>query len=154
VAIGLAVLSVIAIAQTRVNNLRLLWNVTRSVPTGLYSLSIEQPRVGKFAAIRLPGSFPYLPGGTVLIKRIAARAGYIVCRLGPIVSINGHPSAIARRADAAGRPLPRWGGCRRLSARQTFVLSPDPDSFDSRYFGPVDRRYVLGTATPVFCRPP
>jgi type IV secretory pathway protease TraF len=94
----------------------------------------------------------YLPGGTLLIKRVAARLGDIVCRHGPLVTINGRPIARARSADVMGRPLPRWIGCRRLNAALAFLLSTDPDSFDSRYFGPVDRRQILGTALPVWVR--
>jgi type IV secretory pathway protease TraF len=152
--IGLVLLSVFAMAQARGNTPRLVWNVTPSVPTGLYWLANRQPRMGNLTAIRLPISSPYLPTGILLIKRTAARAGYIVCRRGTIVTINGRLAAVARIADGAGRPLKRWSGCMRLRATQTFVLSTHPDSFDSRYFGPVDRRHTLGTATQVFHRRP
>jgi type IV secretory pathway protease TraF len=57
--------------------------------------------------------------------------------------------AQAKLADTAGRPLPAWSGCIRLADTQVFVLAADPDSLDSRYFGPVDRAHVLGTALPV-----
>lgn len=60
--------------------------------------------------------------------------------------------AQAKLADTAGRPLPAWSGCIRLPDTQVFVLAADPDSFDSRYFGPVDRANVLGTALPVWVR--
>jgi type IV secretory pathway protease TraF len=32
------------------------------------------------------------------------------------------------------------------------VLSADPDSFDSRYMGPIDRAHVFGLALPVWVR--
>jgi type IV secretory pathway protease TraF len=107
--------------------------------------------------IRLPEPFlmlasarGYLPAGILLIKPIAAGAGDLVCRHGAIVTINGRTAALAKAVDARGRALPRWQGCRRLATLQIFVLSPDADSFDSRYFGPLDTRHVVGMAVPVW----
>jgi type IV secretory pathway protease TraF len=91
-----------------------------------------------------------LPTGALLIKPVAASTGDVVCRHRSIVTINGRAAAFARTADASGRPLPKWTGCIRLDARGVFVLSAEPLSFDSRYFGPIDRRNVLGTASPVW----
>ena len=144
------VLSVFAMAQAKGNTPRLVWNVTPSAPTGLYWLANRRPRMGNLTAIRLPISSPYLPKGVLLIKRIVASAGYIVCRHRTIVTINGRLAAVARIADGSGRPLMRWTGCMRLRATQIFVLSTRPEGFDSRYFGPVDRRHILGTAKHVF----
>jgi len=70
------------------------------------------------------------------------------------VTINGRVVARAKTADQAGRPLPFWSGCFRLAPTDVFVLSQDPDSFDSRYFGPVQRRHIVGTAVPVWVRTP
>ena len=50
------------------------------------------------------------------------------------------------------------GRCRRGPAASgwrpddIFVLSADPDSFDSRYMGPIDRAHVVGFALPVWVR--
>jgi type IV secretory pathway protease TraF len=92
----------------------------------------------------------YLRKGALLIKPIAAGAGDTVRRHGPLVTINGRIAARAGTLDAAGRTLPAWSGCFRLAADQIFVLSADPDSFDSRYMGPIDRAYVVGIAQPVW----
>ena len=132
-----------------------LWNASPSVPIGLYSLSSRQPSKRRLAVIRLPEPFlglahvrGYLPAGTLLIKPVAATAGDLVCRHGATVTINGRTAALAKTADARGRLLPRWRGCMRLTASQVFLLAAGADSFDSRYVGPLDRRYVLGTALP------
>jgi type IV secretory pathway protease TraF len=66
------------------------------------------------------------------------------------VSINGRVVAHARYADASDRPLPRWNGCITLAGGQLFLLAPAADSFDSRYFGPVDRIHVLGSGHPIW----
>ena len=135
----------------------LLWNMSPSVPLGLYYMLSRQPTAGALAVIRLPEPFldlvttrRYLPTGAVLIKPVAARTGDVICRHHSIVAINGRAAVFARTADAFSRPLPKWNGCIRLNAAGAFVLSGEPDSFDSRYFGPIDRRNVLGTASLVW----
>jgi type IV secretory pathway protease TraF len=94
----------------------------------------------------------YLRKGALLIKPVAAAAGDTVCRHGSLVTINGRIAAHARTLDALGRPLPVWSGCFRLAVDQIFVLSADPDSFDSRYMGPINRAHVLDSAQPVWVR--
>ena len=152
-------LAVFAIIWPKARTPAVLWNISPSVPTGIYWLTSRPPPPGALAVIRLPEPFltlahtrGYLSATALLIKRIAGKAGDIACRHRAIVTINGRPVAYARIADAAGRPLPRSRGCRRLNPAQAFVLSPEPGSFDSRYFGPVDRGHVLGTALPLWAR--
>jgi type IV secretory pathway protease TraF len=120
-------------------------------------LAARPPAQGALAVIRLPephrslaDSRGYLPAGTLLIKPVVARAGDFVCRHGPIVTLRGRAIAHARSADRAGRPLPHWRGCIRLRADQVFVLSADPDGFDSRYIGPAEHRHLVGTALPLW----
>jgi type IV secretory pathway protease TraF len=92
----------------------------------------------------------YLPSCALLLKRVAAQAGDVVCRSGTKVSINGRLVALARTKDALGRSMPRWGGCQRMEISHVFVLADTLDSFDSRYFGPIARPHVLGTALPIW----
>ncbi|MFM9850371.1 MAG: S26 family signal peptidase [Hyphomicrobiaceae bacterium] len=153
-------LGLLLLTCPKANVATLLWNTSPSVPLGLYWLASRPPTRGALAVIRLPEPYRsladsrgYLPAGTLLIKPIVARAGDVVCRHGPIVTLHGRVMAYARRADRAGRPLPRWSGCIRLKARQAFVLSADSDGFDSRYIGPMERRHVVGTALPVWPTP-
>ena len=88
--------------------------------------------------------------GVLLIKPLAGGTGDLVCRHGPRVAINGRAVARASDADRKGRRLPHWSGCRRLTAAQVFPLSLEPDSFDGRYFGPLERQTLAGTALPVW----
>ena len=138
---------------------RILWNISPSAPTGFYWLMRRPPSLGALAVTRLPNPFlglagarGYLPVGTLLIKRVAGAAGDVVCRHGAVVTINRRIVAYARTADAAARLLPRWSGCARLNAAQVFVLSPRPDSFDSRYFGPLAAALLDGTAVALLTR--
>jgi conjugative transfer signal peptidase TraF len=149
----------VALACPKADAPILLWNASPSVPIGFYRLASRPPRPGALAVIRLPEPVRtlaetrgYLRASTPLIKPVAAGAGAVVCRHGSLITINGRAVAQAKLADTAGRPLPAWSGCIRLADTQVFVLAADPDSFDSRYFGPVDRANVLGTASPVWVR--
>jgi conjugative transfer signal peptidase TraF len=135
---------------------QLLWNTSTSVPAGLYLAVARYPSCGALAVIRLPERIRafaahrgYLPISSVMIKPVAGRSGSMVCRYGLRVSIDGQIVAIAKHSDFAGRPLPRWQGCHRLDSAKIFLLSPQSDSFDSRYFGPIHRSHVQGSALPI-----
>jgi conjugative transfer signal peptidase TraF len=137
----------------------LLWNASASVPIGFYRLASRPPRPGALAVIHLPETVRtlaetrgYLRAGTLLIKPVAAGVGEVVCRHGSLITINGRAVAQAKLTDTAGRPLPAWSGCIQLADTQVFVLAAEPDSFDSRYIGPVDGANVPGTALPVWVR--
>jgi conjugative transfer signal peptidase TraF len=145
------------VASPRASHPRLLWNTSPSVPVGLYWIAGAAPTTGEFAVIRLPDALRalaaargYLGLTALLIKPVAAGVGDVVCRHGATVTINGKPAADAWVADERGRPLLHWSGCTTLAAGQVFVLSAAPDSFDGRYFGPIDRSQVLGAARPVW----
>jgi conjugative transfer signal peptidase TraF len=92
----------------------------------------------------------YLPADVPLVKQIAALSGDTVCAAGLQISINGSPAAVVRAADARGRPLPTWSGCRRLGPRDVFLLMAHvPDSFDGRYFGVVTTAAIIGRLAPL-----
>jgi conjugative transfer signal peptidase TraF len=132
-------------------------NLTCSVPVGLYVRSTAPPRTGDFVLVRLPMHLRqfaarrrYLPANRLLLKIVAASPGAVVCRFGSRVWTDGHSRAWALRTDGLGHPLPGWRGCWRLRARELFVLGSHSASFDSRYFGPLDRQSVLWTMRPIF----
>lgn len=136
-----------------------VWNVTPSVPTGLYAIRGGSGlQVGERVAVdpppelkRLLADRNYLPTGVPLLKRVAAVSGQRVCRHGHRIAIDGRPVGHARARDRFGRPLPRWSGCRTLRRGDLFVMSPDaPASFDGRYFGVLPMAAVIGRATPVW----
>ena len=85
-----------------------------------------------------------------LLKTVAARAPQQVCVQGNQVRINGALVARQLRKDRLGRALPAWQECRRLAGDELFLLSTNPESFDSRYFGPVSARAVIGRAQPLW----
>ena len=67
------------------------------------------------------------------------------------VRIDGVSVATAMRTDGQDRSLRIWQQCRRLVNDELFLLSmTNPASFDSRYFGPIFARDVIGNAQPIW----
>jgi len=154
-ALILTAVSVLALAVSCIGMMpvKLAYNGSASAPIGFYWVDGKPAAKGDTVLIRPPNSVKtiietrhYLPPNVPLIKRIAAAEGDVVCRLDRRVLIDGVTVAVALPKDKDGRPLPVWQGCMALSARQIFLLQPHPGSFDSRYFGPVDRSLIIGRA--------
>ena len=151
---GIALVGLSAIAHPQP---RLVWNASASAPIGLYRVISGAPERGDFVLVRIPKSIEslaairgYLPAGIPLIKRVAAVAGDDVCTFDGAIIVNGEIVARQRRADRAGRSLPRWNECRELVQGEFFLLGDAPDSFDSRYFGPVTSARLIGRLAPLW----
>lgn len=158
-----ALLGLAALAAPELNRPapRLLWNASASLPIGLYRVDpggraglgrtvVYRPTSAQASLLAARG---YLPEDVPLLKRVAAGEPSVVCRRGLDVFIDGRLAARARPADRAGRILPAWSGCRRLGTTEVFLLArAAPDSFDSRYIGPVSRARIVGPATPLWLR--
>jgi len=153
------VLAVAAVAQVSISRFQtqLICNLSPSVPVGIYRLAPGAPKRGDSAVVLLPAALRafaharrYLPRSFLLLKPVAAAAGDVVCRFGRRLWINGRGSVPVRDADGLGRPIPAWRGCRSLHVGEVFLLSQIPGSYDSRYFGPIQTRHVIGTAIPLF----
>lgn len=136
----------------------LVWNVTPSVPVGLYLIvPARRLRAGDLVAAEPPQALArflagrgYVPPDTPLLKRIAAAEGQQVCRTGDRIIIGNVFEGTVLARDRRGRPLPRWQGCRRLGADDVFLMNAHiPDSFDGRYFGPLSTKHILGRAVPL-----
>ena len=136
---------------------RLVFNASESVPRGWYVIAeVERPHVGDYVVVQLPKAVRafaaergYLPASVPVIKPVIATGGQRVCVDHGSVYIDGAVVADTLGRDGRDRPLPAWRMCRALDKDEIFLLATDsPASFDSRYFGPIDRSFVLGRATP------
>jgi conjugative transfer signal peptidase TraF len=134
-----------------------LLNTSPSEPVGLYRRAAAQPAPGALIAFRPPpAAMLYLrhaqPGrarGSIL-KTVAAGQGALACADDGL-SIDGRALGAIADRDRAGRRLPHWRGCRRLGAGEYVVFSGRiPNSFDSRYYGPVRASEVLGVYAPIW----
>ncbi|GLQ49165.1 conjugative transfer signal peptidase TraF [Dyella flava] len=142
-------------------------NLTASLPLGVY-WAIHQPIThgayvrfcppaeGAFAMARERGYLGtgYCPSGySPMLKRVGGMQGDSVEVSDAGTWINGRfvPLSARWQADPAGRPLPKPGQSHyALQPAQLWVISDTNDhSFDSRYFGPIDRAWVVEIVRPV-----
>jgi conjugative transfer signal peptidase TraF len=138
---------------------KIIYNPSLSAPRGWYMVkSPAELSRGDFALVKLPAPIArfadqhgYLPMTVPLLKRIGAVAGDRVCERRGLVHINGIPVAQSLERDGAGRSLVTWSDCRRLTAIELFLLgTSSAASFDSRYYGPVTVKSVIGVAVPLW----
>jgi len=139
----------------------LVWNATASAPIGLYLRRVKPALArGDLVLVKPPAwvaSFAakrgYLPLNVPLIKRAAALAGDTVCANGDTIWLNGKVLITRRATDAKGRLLPHWSACRKLARDDVFLAMVSvPDSFDSRYFGPISTTNIIGHLVPLWTR--
>lgn len=147
----------------------LIYNMTDSIPLGLYWISYgSTPKVGDIAVVARPPAERYSDPTTRkhlekspyrLIKRVGALPGDAIKLDGPMVlrckqgdkgcSLLG----VLLEEDSVGAPLTAWPfDGEPLPAGAYYLGDPQmhPKSFDSRYLGPIESRYIEGTATPLF----
>jgi len=144
----------LVLASTRVDTRPILvWNASPSLPVGLYGVMAQPPQLGDRVLARLPPRLAalaarrgYLAPTAYLLKPVAAINGDRVCRLGDRIYVRGRFAARAKARDRARRALPTWQGCQTLRPGEVFLLAPDPDSFDSRYFGGLPHSAVAACA--------
>jgi len=138
---------------------RYLWNVSDSVPIGLYRLRpIGRLAVTELVAVRPPeptatflADGNYLPRNVPMLKRVLALPGQTVCREHLTVSVDEIAMGIARERDGRGRPLPVWQGCRVIASGQVFLMNwQSADSLDGRYFGVLPMSAIIGKAAPLW----
>ncbi|NQD93783.1 S26 family signal peptidase [Pseudomonas sp. CrR25] len=159
--LALAAVSLLALAWAALATSppRLVYNASDSVPAGWYSIAPAGPVVaGDLVLVRLPPDATtlaaqrgYLPSSVPLLKTVAAVTPQQVCVLAAQVLIDGRLVARQLRRDRQARALPAWRACRHLVGDELFLLSTiNPESFDSRYFGPVSSDAVIGRARPLW----
>jgi conjugative transfer signal peptidase TraF len=138
---------------------RFIWNVSASAPVGLYRIErTHRIEVADIVVVKAPDLLAgflaergYLPNGVPLLKRLLALGGQTVCRRGTAIIAYGTTYGTARERDSRGRPLPVWQGCRVIADGEVFLMNWDaPDSFDSRYFGPLPLTSIIGRAVPLW----
>ncbi|WP_031555989.1 S26 family signal peptidase [Parvularcula oceani] len=153
----------IAVAASIDTAPRLVYNGSRSVPVGWYVVSQKvRYEHGDLVLADPPPAFArlterrgYLPPDVPLIKRIAALEGDKVCASDNTLDIqlrDGETTTVRSLSmDQSGWVMPRWQGCRTLSAGEVLLLLSDTDrSLDGRYFGPVSLTSIRGEARPLF----
>ncbi len=133
---------------------KLIYNGSESAPPGFYWIENLPVKRGDYVLTNVPKRFKmlinqrgYVRHDVPLLKQIIAIEGDVICRKDREILLNGVTIAVARLLDQSSRKLPIWQGCHRLMSDDLFLLQDHPSSFDSRYFGPVQRSLVIGKAT-------
>jgi type IV secretory pathway protease TraF len=156
---GLAAFAGLCIAARAVIGAPLiLYNGSPSEPVGFYRLSSGAPVKGALVAFPVPpagrdyakSALPYLTH-TPILKNVAAAYPEIACAIDGTLRLGGRTAGLIAAADSHGQALPRWRGCVRIGRRELFALSNRiPNSFDSRYYGPVAVSSILGVYKPLW----
>jgi conjugative transfer signal peptidase TraF len=138
---------------------RFVWNVSDSVPIGLYRLRpTGRLAVTELVAVRPPeptatflADGNYLPRHVPMLKRVLALPGQTVCREHLTITVDAIAMGVARDHDGRGRPLPVWQGCRVIASGQVFLMNwQSADSLDGRYFGVLPISAIIGKAAPLW----
>ena len=134
-----------------------LVNASPSEPEGLYLRTTDGPAIGRMVTFMAPAPalsyvdrhLTYLRT-TPVLKALAAGPGNLVCTRSGRLVIDGQVRAPVMAKDPLGVELPRWNGCRRLGAGEWFAYSNRvPNSFDSRYYGPIRTDQVIAAYRPL-----
>jgi len=133
----------------------LYWMTERHIEKGEYVLLCPPPnnvfdeakKRGYFGAGFCPSDYEYL------MKKILAAKKDKVSISDDGVRVNGEllPFSTPLSADKYGRPLPVLRGEYRLGYSDLLLMTDvSPISFDSRYFGLVNRSQIRGVIRPIF----
>lgn len=153
-AAGVLVLAVVLMGLRQLDAPLILYPASASVPKGLYFRTFGAVEIGKIVAFPMPELARHYqaqrgnqaPEGFLFMKPIAAGPGDQVCNGLAGLFLNGKRVAATASYDSEGNPLPVWENCRPLDHNEFFLLSDyAPNSFDSRYFGPIRTDDVVGT---------
>ena len=157
--VGAAALGAFMLAQVANEHGALfLQNDSPSEPEGLYVRTNETPAVGRLVTFMAPPPAAAYVGRrlpnlrrTPVLKVLSAGPGSLVCTTSKRLVIDGQAMAAVAARDRYGQPLPQWNGCRRLGTGEWFAYSDRvPNSFDSRYFGPIRTDQVIAVYRPLW----
>ena len=132
-------------------------NASPSLPVGLYIVtSDEKAKLAEFCPVEPFASFAAArgyrgsgncpDGAAPLMKPVVATSGDVVEVSGHGIAVNGIaiPNTAPKIADTKNRPMYPWpSGRYMVSPESVWVASSyNERSFDSRYFGPIERKGI------------
>lgn len=135
----------------------IIYNATDSLPHGFYRvIKQEIYERGDLIVFPVPEEVRslvlergWLKPDSYLIKPLAAINGDNVLITCGQVFVNGKSFGAIKKQDRKGLSLPSLVFNDTLSAGKIAVLQRSDDSFDSRYFGTIDARQIIGRAVPI-----
>lgn len=156
----------VAVALFGAGALGYRWNVTASVPRGLYRVVPLHVARGELVTVcpdprlpvvRMAQERHYLPTGPCpggfapLLKPIAGLPGDQVETTDAGLTVNGRliPGTRPWPRDAYGNPLPLQPARYTVPPGHVVLLTSSPVGFDSRYMGPISEASITAAATPI-----
>lgn len=112
----------------------------------------EAPVRGDYVVARMPKTGLGVGGreGDRIVKLVMAGPGDEVRIAGTELWINGkHTDRLWLAKSLPGKKVGDFDTHRVLGPREFFVMGTTKESFDSRYWGPINREAIIGTAIPV-----
>jgi conjugal transfer pilin signal peptidase TrbI len=133
---------------------RLAYTYTPSLP---YTVFIEWRRfpekdIAQGSYVKFVLSHPLLFQGkeTVVFKRISCDEGHLLRVSWPNYYCDGLLLGEAKAKSLKGEPAPRFEFNGVVPPGRAFVTASHKDSFDSRYWGFLDKRKIQSLLTPIF----
>ncbi len=128
------------------------FNTTYSLPQTCFLIKkgLFTPARGDYMAFRWGGGGPYKEG-TYFTKIVVGLPGDEVTRKGRDFYVNGKYVGTAKTHTKMGDPL-EAGRSGTIGEGEYYVMTPHPDSLDSRYFitGWIRKEAIIGKAYAVF----
>jgi conjugative transfer signal peptidase TraF len=157
IAAGLGI-AALAVASCMKPKVLVLYNYTDSMPHGVYL--VERREVyqrGDVVVFAVPSSVRalvnerhWLHENGFLMKPLIGLKGDSVSTKHRRFCVGGHDFGGIQLLDRQGLPLPGYSECGVLKSGFLVGVDGMSNSFDSRYFGPIPERSVIGVAFPLW----
>ena len=154
---GMGILLALLVSSVLCTGKRVVCNYTDSLPHGIYLICRGTVKKGDIVVFRptgvaakLIGERHYLRPDGFLMKHVAGLPGDSVCADRRYFRVAGTDYGERADCDSKGRPLPAYRFCGRLKVGIIVASWGMKNSFDSRYFGPVERASIVGIAKPLW----
>jgi len=130
---------------------------SQSLPFDFYLIKLgEMPRKNDYVAFIMDKPNPYYKPGIQFGKRVSGISGDVLTVKGRDYYINGMFVASAMTTDTKKRPVGQFlptldeHGNTVIPEGRFFVLTDHPMSYDSRYWGYLEKEKILGKMIPIF----
>lgn len=155
--LGMGILLMFMVSTVVITGKHFVCNYTDSLSRGIYLISPGAVKKGDIVVFRPTGvaakliaERQYLRPDGFLMKHVAGLPGDSVCADRKQFRVAGTDYGERADCDSQGRPLPAYCFCGRLKEGIIVANRGLKQSFDSRYFGPVESASIVGIAIPLW----